>query len=49
VYRRDDLAAGSVIKGPALVQEYASTTVMFAGDAARVADTGEIVISVGRG
>jgi N-methylhydantoinase A len=49
VYQRDDLAAGATIAGPALIQEYASTTVMFAGDRARVADTGEIVISVGRG
>ena len=49
VYQRDDLAVGATIQGPALVQEYASTTVMFADDGARVAPTGEIVISVGRG
>jgi N-methylhydantoinase A len=49
VYQRDDLAAGFAFDGPALVQEYASTTVMLAGDSAKIADTGEIVISVGRG
>ena len=48
VYRRDTLAAGATIVGPALVLEYASTTVLFAGNSARVADTGEIVISVGK-
>jgi len=31
------------------VQQYASTTVMLAGDSVKIADTGEIVISVGRG
>ena len=46
VYRRDRLAAGFAIDGPALVQEYASTTVLFAGDRCTVADTGELVISV---
>ena len=46
VYQRDDLAAGFTFKGPALVQEYASTTVMFAGDSAKIADTGEIVIEI---
>jgi len=49
VYQRDDLAAGFAFNGPALVQEYASTTVMLAGDSAKIADTGEIVISVGAG
>lgn len=47
VYFRADLGPGSRIEGPALIQEYASTTVMFAGDACTVVDTGEMVISVG--
>ena len=38
---------GTEIEGPALIQEYASTTVMFAGDRCKVADTGEIVITLG--
>jgi len=47
VYYRDHLAPGTAIEGPALIQEYASTTVMFAGDRCKVADTGEIVITLG--
>jgi N-methylhydantoinase A len=47
VYRRDMLAPGTEIHGPALIQEYASTTVMFAGDRCKVAEAGEIVISLG--
>ena len=49
VYDRASLKAGDVIEGPALVQEYASTTVMFAGDVCTVADTGELIISVKAG
>jgi len=48
VYDRLSLQAGQKIEGPALVQEYASTTVMFAGDVCTVAPTGELVITVGR-
>ena len=47
VYHRDRLAPGTEIEGPALIQEYASTTVMFAGDRCKVAETGEIVITLG--
>ena len=47
VHRRDALAAGASFAGPALVQEYASTTVVFAGDRCTVADTGELIISIG--
>ena len=46
IYFRDDLAGGATFEGPALVQEYASTTVMFAGDTCTVTPTGEMVISV---
>jgi len=46
IYARDTLAAGAEIEGPALIEEYGSTTVMFAGDRARIADTGEIIIRV---
>jgi N-methylhydantoinase A len=49
VYDRMSLAPGARIAGPALVQEYASTTVMFAGDTCAVADTGELIIAIGRG
>ncbi len=47
VYARDRLAAGATFAGPALVQEYASTTVLFANDECAVAATGELVISIG--
>ena len=46
---RDRLAAGTEFAGPALVQEYASTTVLFDGDAATVADTGELIITLRSG
>lgn len=46
VYRREDLGAGARITGPALVREHGTTTVLFKGDACRVARTGELVISV---
>jgi N-methylhydantoinase A len=47
VYNRDDLKPGDKFEGPALVQEYASTTVIFSDDTCVVADTGELIISVG--
>jgi N-methylhydantoinase A len=49
VYHRDAMAGGAEIKGPALVSEYGSTTMLFPGDRLAVADTGELVISVGKG
>ena len=36
VYARDTLPAEAEIEGPALIEEYGSTTVMFAGDRARI-------------
>ena len=48
VYDRPTLAPGTKIDGPALIQEYASTTVMFGGDVCTVAETGELIIEVGR-
>jgi len=47
VYTRDTLPAGFEIPGPALIEEYGSTTVLFAGDHARIAETGEIIVRVG--
>ncbi len=49
VYRRDQLLAGAEFPGPALVSEYGSTTVLFPSDRLTVAETGEMIISVGRG
>jgi N-methylhydantoinase A len=47
VYDRRQLVSGYEITGPALIQEYASTTVMFAGDTCVVTDTGELIITLG--
>ena len=46
-YRRDALRAGNRIKGPALIEEHASTTVLFPGDRAEVDKFGNIVIAIG--
>jgi N-methylhydantoinase A len=47
VYRRELLEAGEQIHGPAIIQEYASTTVLFAEDRAQVMASGELLIHVG--
>jgi N-methylhydantoinase A len=46
-YRRDALLAGNRIKGPALIEEYASTTVLMPGDVLDVDAIGNLVITVG--
>jgi N-methylhydantoinase A len=46
VYRRDKLGAGVRVHGPCVIEEYASTTVLFAADSAQVAETGELIIDV---
>jgi N-methylhydantoinase A len=47
VYSRETLFAGAEVEGPALIEEYGSTTVMFRGDRATVSKTGEIIIQLG--
>jgi N-methylhydantoinase A len=47
VYRREELSAGAVVAGPAIVQELGTTTVLFEGDVGTVADSGELIVSVG--
>jgi N-methylhydantoinase A len=47
-YAREGLRAGNRIKGPALVEEHASTTVLLPGDGLRVDEFGNLVIEVGR-
>ena len=47
VYRRESLAPAERMNGPAIIQEYASTTVLFPQDHAEVARSGELVIQVG--
>jgi N-methylhydantoinase A len=46
VYARSALSAGAEVEGPALVEEYGSTTVLFAGDRAQISSTGEIIIQL---
>jgi len=47
VYARDALMPGSIIQGPALVQEYGTTTVIYESDSLEVAQTGELIIKLG--
>jgi len=49
VYRRERLTPDVTLEGPAVIEEYASTTVLFPGDRLRVADTGELIVTVRRG
>jgi N-methylhydantoinase A len=46
-YARTALLAGNRVKGPALIEEHASTTVLMPGDTLDVDDYGNLVIAVG--
>jgi N-methylhydantoinase A len=47
-FARERLKAGNIISGPALVEEYASTTVLHPGDVLTVDAFGNLVIDVRR-
>jgi N-methylhydantoinase A len=47
IYDRDRLSPGQEVVGPAIIEEYASTTVLFEGDVAKTADSGEIIVTLG--
>ena len=47
IYLRSELRAGNRFAGPAIVEEYASTTVLHEGDDATVTEHGHIVIEIG--
>ncbi len=47
IYDRDSLAPGTTIKGPAIIEESASTSLLLEGDEATICPTGEILISIG--
>ena len=47
-YARDALRAGSRIEGPALIEEYASTTVVQPGDVLTLDRPGNLIIEIGR-
>jgi N-methylhydantoinase A/oxoprolinase/acetone carboxylase beta subunit len=46
VHDRERLHVGQVIEGPAAITEYASTTIIFAGDRLEVARNGELMIKI---
>ena len=48
VFVRDALRAGNRIEGPAIIEEHASTTVVFPGDIVTVDAFGNLVIEIGR-
>lgn len=48
IFDRTKLLAGNRVAGPALVEEHASTTVVFAGDALTVDEYGNLVIEIAR-
>jgi N-methylhydantoinase A len=47
IYQRSELGAGARIKGPALIEEHGTTTVLFGNDRCTVAPSGELIIDVG--
>ena len=47
VYARDRLRIGDVVAGPAVIEEHSSTTLLWPGDEASVAEGEELVVSVG--
>lgn len=49
VLDRNELLAGNVIEGPAIIQEAASTTPVAPGDSVRVGSFGELVMTIGAG
>src|SRR5579871_524635 len=48
IFARDALAAGNRIKGPALIEEHGSTTVLMPGDALEVDRFGNLGIAIGQ-
>ena len=49
IFIREELKAGNKIVGPALIEEHASTTVVFPGDRLTVDPFGNLLIDIGRG
>lgn len=47
IYARDHLLAGNRVTGPAIIEEYASTTVLYEGDQMTVDKQGHLVINTG--
>ena len=49
IYRREHIAAGSELAGPAIIEDPDSTTVVFAGDTVRADESGVLLITLGGG
>jgi N-methylhydantoinase A len=49
VYRRSELAPGSSLAGPAIIEEATSTTVVLPGDGLTVGPTGELIVRIADG
>lgn len=47
IYDREALPAGYTVQGPAIIEEYATTTYLSHGDSATICPFGEIMVSVG--
>jgi N-methylhydantoinase A len=47
IYDREALPVGYTVQGPAIIEEYATTTYLSYGDSATICPLGEIIISVG--
>ena len=47
IHQRSALGAGARIKGPALIEEHGTTTVLFEQDRCTVSPSGELIIDVG--
>jgi len=47
VHRREMLQPGDRITGPAVIHEYASTTLLFPGDVAVVAESADLIVHLG--
>ena len=47
IYDRESLVPGRSIKGPAIIEESASTVLLQEGDEATICPTGEILIAIG--
>jgi N-methylhydantoinase A len=48
IYQRELLGPGTTLPGPCAIEEFGSTTIVFAGDRVNVAETGEIIVEVAR-
>lgn len=46
IYHREDLPVGSTFSGPAIVEQYDATTVMYPGQVARVDASGSLLITI---